>query len=84
MKQGYLAQIHAKVAAKNLKMLMGGVEEQKLAKYKPAPKAAFVSLGKKVAVAQVMFLTMFGRIPGMIKSDDLFVGKARKEYGLKP
>lgn len=84
LKQGYLAQIHAKVAAKNLKMLMGGVEEQKLAKYKPAPKAAFVSLGKKVAVAQVMFLTMFGRIPGMIKSDDLFVGKARKEYGLKP
>lgn len=84
IKQGYLAQFHAKVAAKNLKMLMGGAEERKLSTYRPAPKAAFVSLGRKIAVGQIIFLTMFGRIPGMIKSGDLFVGKARKEYGLKP
>ncbi|KAE9451261.1 hypothetical protein C3L33_16844, partial [Rhododendron williamsianum] len=45
---------------------------------------AIVSLGRNEAVMQIFFLTMIGCIPGMIKSRDLFVGKTRKQLGLKP
>lgn len=84
LKQGYLANAHALVAAKNLKLLMGNGEEKKLATYKPAKPLAIVSLGRKEGVAQILSLTTIGCLPGKIKSGDLFVGKTRKEYGLKP
>ncbi|KAL6513676.1 hypothetical protein OROHE_019536 [Orobanche hederae] len=86
LKQGYLAQAHASVAAKNLKLLIknGSQSEKKLSSYKPAASTiAFVSLGRREGVAQIMCLTTVGRIPGMIKSGDLFVGKTRKLLGLK-
>ncbi|KAH0714428.1 hypothetical protein KY284_007333 [Solanum tuberosum] len=86
LKQGYLAQEHAKVVAKNITTLVKGVEDDhKLAVYKPATKAlAIVSLGRKDAVAQFPCLSIAGRVPGMIKSGDLFVGKTRKGLGLQP
>lgn len=84
IQQGYLAQKHAVVAAKNIRMLMSGEKETKLAVYKPGTSMAIVSLGKRDAVAQFPFLTIAGCIPGMIKSKDLFVGKTRKTMGLKP
>ena len=72
------------VAAKNIKMLILGEKETKLAVYKPGTAIAIVSLGKRDAVAQFPFLTISGCLPGMIKSKDLFVGKTRKTMGLKP
>lgn len=83
LKQGYLAHMHAEVAAKNIKLMMSGGDERKMGTYKPAKPLALVSLGRKEAVAQILCLTMCGKIPGKIKSGDLFVGKTRKEYGLK-
>ncbi|KAK6156234.1 hypothetical protein DH2020_010482 [Rehmannia glutinosa] len=83
IKQGYLAQAHALVAAKNLKLLIKGENDSKLSTYKPASPMALVSLGRREGVAQVMCVTMGGRVPGMIKSGDLFVGKTRKQLGLK-
>ncbi|KAK6135940.1 hypothetical protein DH2020_030323 [Rehmannia glutinosa] len=82
IKQGYLAQAHALVAAKNLKLLIKGENDCKLSTYRPASPMALVSLGRREGVAQVMCLTMGGRVPGMIKSGDLFVGKTRKQLGL--
>ncbi|KAF6169307.1 hypothetical protein GIB67_013737 [Kingdonia uniflora] len=82
LKQGYLAQKHALLVAKNIKLLMKGGDEQKMITYKPAAAMALVSLGRKEAVAQFPFTTIIGCIPGMIKSKDLFVGKTRKEMGL--
>jgi NADH dehydrogenase FAD-containing subunit len=84
LKQGYLAEAHAGVVAKNIKLLMSGGAESKLGVYKPAPNIALVSLGRKDGVAQLPFLTISGCIPGYIKSGDLFVGKTRKQIGLKP
>jgi NADH dehydrogenase FAD-containing subunit len=83
LKQGYLAEAHAGVVAKNIKLLMTGGAESKLRVYKPAPNIALVSLGRKDGVAQFPFLTISGCIPGYIKSGDLFVGKTRKQIGLK-
>ncbi|EXC35629.1 Apoptosis-inducing factor-B-like protein [Morus notabilis] len=83
IKQGYLAQKHALVAAKNLKLLMEGEKESKLAKYQPSSVKAIVSLGRRDAVAQLSFTTVIGSVPGMIKSRDLFVGKTRKKLGLE-
>ncbi|PIN18531.1 NADH-dehydrogenase (ubiquinone) [Handroanthus impetiginosus] len=83
LKQGYLAQAHAAVAAKNLKLLIKGQNESKLSSYKPASPLAFVSLGRKEGIAQAMCITMSGRIPGIIKSGDLFVGRSRRQLGLK-
>ena len=79
-----MAQRHAVVAAKNIKMLMSGEKETKLATYKPGSAIAIVSLGRRDAVAQLPFATICGCIPGMIKSRDLFVEKTRKQMGLKP
>ncbi|GFP95665.1 apoptosis-inducing factor homolog a [Phtheirospermum japonicum] len=82
LKQGYLAHAHAVLAAKNLKLLMKGESECKLSSYKAASAVAIISLGRREGVAQMMCLTMAGRIPGKIKSGDLFVGKTRKQLGL--
>ena len=79
------ASAHAQVVAKNLKLLIeGGGKEHKLGTYKAQPPISIVSLGRKIAVAQFPFMTVLGRLPGMIKSGDLFVGKTRKELGLEP
>ncbi|KAK9733154.1 hypothetical protein RND81_04G047400 [Saponaria officinalis] len=84
LKQGYLAMRHAELVAKNVRLLLKGATENKLAAYKPARPIAFVSLGKKDAVAQLNCFTLSGCLPGLIKSGDLFVGKTRKTYGLEP
>ncbi|KAL5709157.1 hypothetical protein ACHQM5_019877 [Ranunculus cassubicifolius] len=84
IKQGYLAQEHAKVAAKNIKLLASGGDEGKLATYAP-PKGkpiALISLGRKEAIAQFPFMTISGCVPGMLKSGDLFVGKTRQTMGV--
>ncbi|GMG99497.1 hypothetical protein Nepgr_001337 [Nepenthes gracilis] len=82
IKQGFLAIRHAEVAARNLKLLLKGRNETKLVSYKPGRPMAFVSLGRREAVAQVCCLTVSGWLPGMIKSRDIYVGKTRKIYGL--
>ncbi|RDX94539.1 Apoptosis-inducing factor-like A [Mucuna pruriens] len=88
IKQGFLARQHAEVVASNLKRKIGGGRECGqcgMDTYKPQSTAmAIVSLGRKEAVAQFPFLTLIGRIPGFIKSGDLFVGKIRKQMGLSP
>lgn len=72
------------VAAKNIKILMDGEKESKMATYKPHSIKVIVSLGRKDAVAQFPFTTLIGLIPGLIKSGDLFVGKTRKKMDLDP
>ncbi|XP_038984002.1 apoptosis-inducing factor homolog B-like isoform X2 [Phoenix dactylifera] len=84
IKLGYLAQDQAAVVAKNLKLLLKGGRESKLATYKPAPAMAVVSLGRKRGVAQLPFTAISGRLPGMFKSKDLFVGRTRKMMGVGP
>ncbi|KAK7404869.1 hypothetical protein VNO78_05890 [Psophocarpus tetragonolobus] len=85
IKQGVYASGHAQLVAKNLKLLIeGGDREGKLGTYKAQPPISIVSLGRKQAVAQFPFMTVLGRLPGMIKSGDLFVGKTRKDLGLQP
>ncbi|KAG7032025.1 Apoptosis-inducing factor-like A [Cucurbita argyrosperma subsp. argyrosperma] len=84
MKQGYIAENHAHVTSKNLKLMLMGGNESRLATYKPGSQLAIVSLGRKEAIAQLPFITISGCIPGLIKSGDLFVGKTRKELGLAP
>ncbi|GAB4859835.1 hypothetical protein Ancab_011315 [Ancistrocladus abbreviatus] len=85
LKLGFYAQKQASKAAKNLKILLAGGDESKMVKYQAPSKAiAFVSLGRKEAVAQLPFMTVIGRVPGKIKSRDLFVGRTRKLLGLVP
>ena len=83
IKQGFLAQKQAEMVVNNLRLLMEGGDEKKMKRYKPNSALAIVSLGRKDAVAQFPFLTISGRLPGMIKSGDLFVGKTRKRLGLE-
>ncbi|VVB16868.1 unnamed protein product [Arabis nemorensis] len=83
MKQGYIAENHANVVVKNLKVMMSG-GKKKMSTYKPGPEIAIVSLGRKDSVAQFPFATVVGCLPGLIKSKDLFVGKMRKARGLNP
>ncbi|KAK1431395.1 hypothetical protein QVD17_07853 [Tagetes erecta] len=83
LKQGYLAHRHALVVANNLKLLIEGGDEGKMVKYTPAQPMAIVSLGRREALVQVRCVTVIGRIPGMLKSKDLFVGKTRKQLGLQ-
>lgn len=71
------------MTAKNLKLLIKGQSESKLSSYKPGPAMALISLGRREGLAQIMCITMAGRIPGIVKSGDLFVGKTRKALGLK-
>ncbi|GAB2274559.1 hypothetical protein Dimus_009326 [Dionaea muscipula] len=85
IKQGYLAQQHAEKAAKNIKVILARASETEFVKYQPSSSAiAIVSLGRKEGVAQFPWFTLIGRIPGYIKSKDLFVGKTRKALGLSP
>ncbi|KAL1362686.1 hypothetical protein AAHE18_03G098700 [Arachis hypogaea] len=86
IKQGFLAHKQAEMVAKNLKLTMEAGTEcmNRMDTYKPHLALAIVSLGRKEAVAQLPFMTMSGRIPGIIKSGDLFVGKTRKQMGLNP
>lgn len=84
IKQGYLAQKHALVAAKNLKLLLTGGKESKMASHKPRSIKVIVSLGRHDAVAQFPLTTIIGLVPGLIESKDLFVGKVRKQLGLHP
>lgn len=84
IKQGHLAQKHALVAAENLKLLLNGGKESKMAIYKSGSIKAIVSLGRRDAVAQFPYTTLIGCVPGLIKSKDLFVGKTRKQMGLDP
>ncbi|XP_062087100.1 uncharacterized protein LOC133793867 [Humulus lupulus] len=83
-KHRYIAQKHAQIAVKNLKVLLVGGKESKMAKYKNFLETTLVSLGRKEGVAQFPFVTISGCIPGKIKSEDLFVSKTRKQLGLKP
>lgn len=83
LKQGYVAQQHAGLVVKNLKLILKGVKENKLGKYKPASDMAIVSLGRKQGVGQFPFGTLIGWFPGMLKSKDLFVGSTRKALGLQ-
>ncbi|OVA07141.1 FAD-dependent pyridine nucleotide-disulfide oxidoreductase [Macleaya cordata] len=82
IKQGFFAMQHAMVTAKNLKLLIYGGKESKMATYKAGPDMAIVSLGRKDAVVQYPMTTMIGRIPGFMKSSDQFVGKTRKQMGI--
>ncbi|KAL5709156.1 hypothetical protein ACHQM5_019876 [Ranunculus cassubicifolius] len=84
MKQGYLAQEHAKAVAKNINLLITEGDEKKMAVYKPTKGKgmALISLGRKEGIAQLPFMTVGGRFPGMMKSGDLFVGKTRKTMGV--
>lgn len=84
LKQGYLAQRHALVVAKNLKLLMAGGKESKMSTYAPGSAVALVSLGRKDGVAQFPFTTISGCVPGLLKSRDMFVGRTRKQMGLQP
>ncbi|TKY67023.1 Apoptosis-inducing factor-like A [Spatholobus suberectus] len=84
IKQGFLAHQQAEVVVKNLKLMIKGGREYWTETYKPHSAVAIVSLGRKDAVAQLPFLTIIGRIPGFLKSGDLFVGKTRKQMGLNP
>ncbi|XP_078434045.1 uncharacterized protein LOC144705312 [Wolffia australiana] len=84
IKQGYLAQKQAAVVEKNLKWLISGAARGSLKAYKPGSKIAIVSLGRKEGVAHFPYFTLFGCLPGKIKSGDLFVGKTRKQLGLSP
>ncbi|KAI5070074.1 hypothetical protein GOP47_0014417 [Adiantum capillus-veneris] len=82
IKQGFLAGKHAEVVADNVKRLSQD-PDSKLNVYKPlATPMGIVSLGRRIAVAQLPFGTILGWIPGMLKSKDLFVGKTRKTLGL--
>ncbi|KAJ4763401.1 Apoptosis-inducing factor [Rhynchospora pubera] len=83
-KLGYLAQKHATLVAKNIKLLLTGEKESSLAPYKPGSTMIFVSLGRKSGVGQLPFMTISGCFPGMIKSKDLFIGWTRKLMGVDP
>lgn len=72
------------MVVKNLRLMLVGGKECRMETYKPHSALAIVSLGRNDAVAQFPFITISGRIPGFIKSGDLFVGKTRKQMGLNP
>ena len=82
IKQGYNAHKHALLVAKNLKLLIKGLPNSKLATYSTGYPLAPFSLGRKEGLAQIPLLTLCGCLPGKIKSGDLFIGKTRKEMGL--
>ncbi|RWW73202.1 hypothetical protein BHE74_00018936 [Ensete ventricosum] len=84
--RGFSARKHAAVATKNIKLLLRGGKEEKMAVYKPRSAAAapaVVSLGRRQAVAQFPFTTVSGYIPGLFKSKDLYVGWNRRKLGLE-
>lgn len=74
---------HAGVVAQNIKKMIKDPHASRLSEYKALTSPfGIVSLGRTLAVAQLPFGTVLGRLPGMLKSKDLFVGKNRKELGL--
>ncbi|KAH9303074.1 hypothetical protein KI387_014657, partial [Taxus chinensis] len=73
LKQGMCAQKHAVVIAENIKKLCKNPKQTKLSTYKASPDMAIVTLGRNTAVGQFPFGAFSGRLPGMIKSKDLFV-----------
>ncbi|KAG0577160.1 hypothetical protein KC19_5G135500 [Ceratodon purpureus] len=84
IKQGYLAGKQADVVVDNIKRLIKNSKAPKLAEYKPLTSPlGLVSLGRYEGVAQFPIVTLIGRLPGMLKSGDLFVGKARGSLGVK-
>ncbi|KAH9303070.1 hypothetical protein KI387_014653 [Taxus chinensis] len=83
LKQGMCAQKHAQVVAENIKKLSKDPKQTKLSSYKASPDMALITLGRNTAVGQFPFGAFSGRLPGMIKSKDLFVGPTRKGLGLK-
>lgn len=85
IKQGFLANKQAGVVVENIKKLSKPATSKasKLAVYKPlASPFGIVSLGRYEGVAQLPVVTILGRVPGMLKSKDLFVGKTRSQFGL--
>ncbi|XP_066327639.1 uncharacterized protein [Miscanthus floridulus] len=82
IKQAYIAHKHALLVGKNLKLLIKGLPNSKLATYSPGYPLALVSLGRKEGLLQLPLLTLCGCLPGKIKSGDVFVGKTRKNLGL--
>jgi len=82
LKQGVNAMRHAELATKNLKLLMAGQDESRLAFYQTSPPVALVSLGKQEAIGQILCFTHGGWLPGLLKSRDLFLGWARRRYGV--
>ena len=83
IKQGYLATKQAAVVIENIKKQIKDPHMAKLAEYKPATTPfAIVSLGRNLGLMQMPLGTFVGRLPGMLKSKDLFVGPSRKALGL--
>jgi len=86
IKQGFLANKQAAVVVKNIKKLSkttGTVKASELAVYKPLTSPfGIVSLGRYEGVAQLPIMTIVGRLPGKLKSKDLFVNKARTAFGV--
>jgi hypothetical protein len=83
IKQGFLAGKQAEVVVDNIKRLTKDSEAPKLSVYKPlATPMGLVSLGRYEGVLQLPIVTLIGRLPGMIKSGDLFVGKSRAALGV--
>ncbi|KQJ89344.1 apoptosis-inducing factor 2 [Brachypodium distachyon] len=84
-KQGYLAQRHAMVVARNLRLLLKGGEgeHKRLHRYKPSKAAIHVTLGRRDAVSELPFMTLIGHIPGAIKPRDLFISRTRRMMGLR-
>uniref|UniRef100_A0ACD6A1N4 Uncharacterized protein n=1 Tax=Avena sativa TaxID=4498 RepID=A0ACD6A1N4_AVESA len=83
-KQGYLAQRHAMVVSRNLRLLLkdGGLEH-KLHRYKASKSAIFVTLGRRDALSELPFMTLIGYIPGVVKPRDLYVSRTRRMMGLR-
>uniref|UniRef100_A0A0E0MCQ0 FAD/NAD(P)-binding domain-containing protein n=1 Tax=Oryza punctata TaxID=4537 RepID=A0A0E0MCQ0_ORYPU len=86
-KQGYLAQRHAMVVSRNLRLLVkGGGEsnkERKLHRYKASKANITVTLGRRDALAELPFMTVIGHLPGVIKPRDYFIARTRRMMGLR-
>ena len=82
IKQGYLAIKQAAVVIDNVKMHIKDPNATKLVEYKPSTTPfAIISLGRNLGLHSPLG-TLVGRLPGMLKSKDLFVGNSRKALGL--
>ncbi|XP_006662752.3 ferroptosis suppressor protein 1-like [Oryza brachyantha] len=84
-KQGYLAQRHAMVVSRNLKLLVKGGEsrEHKLHRYKASKVNITITLGRRDALSELPFMTVIGHLPGAIKPRDHFISRTRRMMGLK-
>uniref|UniRef100_A0A453HN04 FAD/NAD(P)-binding domain-containing protein n=1 Tax=Aegilops tauschii subsp. strangulata TaxID=200361 RepID=A0A453HN04_AEGTS len=83
-KQGYLAQRHAMVVSRNLRLLLRSAgPEHKLHRYKASKAAITVTLGRRDAVSELPFMSLIGHIPGVVKPRDLYVSRTRRMMGIK-